>query len=216
MRITAKTSPGDCPHCLSGPFYEQGIIISVGRHFYLSLVHGGVTELHVALKSIKHIPNQTVLEQSEKEELDRWIACLYQVLADTNYPLICLEHYSSDNDHLAIQIIPVPQKERLGVKGVCEQVGAKYGLNWSMTMEGEDFVPLLTKEHYLWIKLPDGNQLVSCSIQKLPKLIDRQIISILWKNSALANIQGTIKAQLIEEKQAKIFRYKLDPYIFPQ
>jgi hypothetical protein len=144
---TVPSNTSDCTFCLSSSQFEKHLVIALGRHFYLSLVKGGINENHVAIVSIRHTLNQISLLPEAKQELNKWLSALTEFFTSRDEKILFIEQYLTSINHLVIQVIPIPSKESTTVAEYFFNEGKNHKLEqWMIIEEDEDL-----KSKYLMI-----------------------------------------------------------------
>lgn len=117
--------PGQCFFCLSNPKVETHMIISIGKHSYLTVAKGPLTKPskefmfsgHVLIIPINHIPTirQTVSNITESpiyEEMEHYKNSLAQAFLEQapHLRLVFFEVNRLDNIHHHVQLLPIPKE----------------------------------------------------------------------------------------------------------
>jgi len=205
----------ECWFCLSSSVCEHHMIILVGKFFYLAIAKGGINDSHLLLVSVLHIPNQLFLSSPASGELKQWMNALTKFFSDRGEPVIFFEHnYPTNNQHMHIQVVPFPLNQKNRAKEYFMNEGRNFKLSW-ITLEEKDTIrhDIGNKDNFLWVKLPDGKQLLASFEQKIPFSFGRRVLCYLWGNPELDNWKNCVLPTQQEDKITKSLRIALEPYI---
>jgi len=128
--------------------------------------------------------------------------------------VVFYEHYyPTPNQHMHIQVIPFPNRERNRAKDLFINEGKKHKLNWS-TLESKQTIrhDVSAKDNFFWVKLPDGKQLIS-TFDTLPFSFGRRVLCYLWGNPGLEDWKSCVLPKQQEDKITKELREVLPPYL---
>jgi len=208
--------PGSCWFCLSSPDVEKHLIVSVGNHSYMALPKGGLTDDHVLLLPIACISNQVSLPEETVEELSKFKSALRRMYKKQGMVPVFFER-NYKQQHLQIQVVPVPKDNASAVKTVFLENASSLELDLN---EIPSHVPLsqlaVQGQAYFHVETPDKETLFGRITKNFPLQFGREVLAdeklldmmerVDWKACSVSRDE--------EVDMVKMMRNKFSPYDF--
>jgi len=210
--LTTGARGEQCWFCMSTSVFEYHLIVSVAKNLYLAVAKGGINDAHMLIVPIKHLPNQLVLPGETRDELNKWISSLQNFFAARGEEMVLFEHnYPAPNQHLHIQVIPVPSRDKSRVKEMFTNEGKREKVDW-IVLKPEDSLTKQVDGAYFWVRLPDGTQMVAQLDNKIPFSFGRRVLASVLGHPEWEDWKACVQAKLIEEKITKSLRDEFKKY----
>ncbi|GAM25923.1 hypothetical protein SAMD00019534_090980 [Acytostelium subglobosum LB1] len=162
---TSQQSTLECWFCLSQPSVESHLIVSIGSESYLALPKGGIVEHHSLVVFIDHKPSYTMLTDSERADVEKFIESLKQFhLKEDDCDIVVLErHFQGrfqNQLHGHLQVVPISKS--LSAEKI-EECFAKHGKQRNVEFKklaiGSELAKAVGDNFYFNVRLPNGEQL---------------------------------------------------------
>lgn len=101
--VSRETEKKDCWFCLASPTARKHLIIDVGEYVYLALAYGPLTDDHILIIPIEHLPATSFPSETLKNEIIKYQEHIRRVYASFNaVPIfICLQQNPIHHWHMS-------------------------------------------------------------------------------------------------------------------
>ena len=193
---TAARPSGPCWFCLSSAEVEKHLIVSVGSHAYLALPKGGLTEDHLLICPVGHHSSQVTMPEEAQQEVEKFKSALRKMYKKhEKVPVFFERNYKQQ--HLQIQVVPVPRQKAAQVKTVFMDSACSLQLDLNAIPSHVPLAQLAVQgQAYLHVETPEKETLFGRIVKNFPLQFGREVLAdeklldmperVDWKSCSLA------------------------------
>ena len=157
----------DCWFCLSNPNADVHLVVSVGSECYCALDKGPITEDHVLVVPIDHVPCSMALKDSELAEVSKYFRALTRCFAAKGLDLVMFERYlmlkgREGGNHCHFNAVGIPREatDRLRSGQASKVLDKRIEAGFGEPEFRSKMRDVVGDGEYILLVMPDGESLV--------------------------------------------------------
>eukprot|EP01125_Pyxidicula_operculata_P006419 TRINITY_DN2225_c3_g1_i3.p1 TRINITY_DN2225_c3_g1~~TRINITY_DN2225_c3_g1_i3.p1 ORF type:complete len:540 (-),score=110.41 TRINITY_DN2225_c3_g1_i3:323-1942(-) len=213
-QYTSGQRAGECWFCLSSSVFEHHLIVTLGTHFYVTLAKGGLTDSHMIISPIKHLPNQMSLSPEAVLELNKWKDSMRKFFSSKDEEVVMYElNWPVPFQHLQIHVISVNKSEKNRIREFYEHEAKIQHIDFTELKHDDPLSKEIgSDQSYFWVQLPDKNQLVARLDNKLIASFGRRCIAQCIGHPELEDWTKCVQPRHVEESLSSSMRVIFKPF----
>ncbi|KAK9851345.1 hypothetical protein WJX84_006139 [Apatococcus fuscideae] len=187
-----REPPPQCWFCLSSDAADTNLVISIGEEMYVAMDKGAISNTHVLLLPIEHVPSTLELSAAGYAELEKYLSALRQCFKAQGLELVAFERFlrltKSGGNHAHVNIIGVPAHMGATAQQRFESMASQHSFSFNPVaagLAGEDarsaMRDMVGDGEFFSISLPDGSRLLHSipRSEKHPISFGREVLAQL-------------------------------------